>query len=237
MRSICLRRDSGSRYPARLCELARSISALRADFPAHFGMATAVPNCRSARCPPRRNHDRADAAEHRSDGAASVGVVSMGDRCGLAGMLSFICVAARREGARVGAAIRAHPDCTRPCPRLGCLCSRPRRGRWALDCTAGTGYRALDAIRAMLAFAPLGLNPSTPIGLWGYSGGGLTTAWTAEMASGYAPELKLVGAVAGSPAGDPGSMFLYLNGSSSPVWSSSRRPRFGASTRNGSGDS
>jgi hypothetical protein len=75
------------------------------------------------------------------------------------------------------------------------------------------GYRALDGIRAALNFAPLGLNPSTSIGLWGYSGGGLATVWTAEMASEYAPELNIVGAVAGSPAGDPGSMFVHLNGS------------------------
>lgn len=75
------------------------------------------------------------------------------------------------------------------------------------------GYRSLDAIRAALNFAPLGLSSSTPTGLWGYSGGGLATAWTAEMASDYAPELNIVGAVAGSPAGDPGLMFVRLNGS------------------------
>lgn len=75
------------------------------------------------------------------------------------------------------------------------------------------GYRTLDAIRAAQAFSPPGLSSDTPVGLWGYSGGGLATAWTAEMAGGYAPELNIVGAVAGSPAGDPGSMFLHLNGS------------------------
>lgn len=75
------------------------------------------------------------------------------------------------------------------------------------------GYRALDAIRAALGFGPLGLDAATDIGLWGYSGGGLATAWAAEMAAGYAPELNIVGAVAGSPVGDPGAAFLRLNGS------------------------
>ncbi|WP_433657444.1 lipase family protein [Nocardia sp. CA-128927] len=75
------------------------------------------------------------------------------------------------------------------------------------------GYRALDAIRASLAFAPLGLAATTPIALWGYSGGGLATAWAAELASEYAPELDIVGAVAASPVGDPAAAFVRLNGS------------------------
>ncbi|AHH21352.1 putative lipase [Nocardia nova SH22a] len=74
------------------------------------------------------------------------------------------------------------------------------------------GYRALDAIRAALDFVPLGLNPRTPVALWGYSGGGLATTWAAELAESYAPELDIVGAVAGSPVGDPGAAFARLNG-------------------------
>ena len=75
------------------------------------------------------------------------------------------------------------------------------------------GYRALDAARAALAFEPLGLTPTTEVGLWGYSGGGLATAWAAEVAAHYAPDLNIVGAVAGSPVGDPGATFVRLNGS------------------------
>ncbi|MGW4328905.1 lipase family protein [Nocardia sp. NPDC004573] len=74
------------------------------------------------------------------------------------------------------------------------------------------GYRALDAVRAALAFVPLGLEPATPVALWGYSGGGLATAWAAEAAAEYAPELNVVGAVAGSPVGDPAAAFVRLNG-------------------------
>ncbi|AVH22628.1 lipase family protein [Nocardia cyriacigeorgica] len=75
------------------------------------------------------------------------------------------------------------------------------------------GYRTLDGIRAALSFTPLGLSAGTPVGLWGYSGGGLATVWAAEVATGYAPEINLVGAVAGSPVGDPAAAFVRLNAS------------------------
>ncbi len=79
------------------------------------------------------------------------------------------------------------------------------------------GYRVLDGIRAALSSERLGLSagPSAkaPIGLWGYSGGGLASAWAAEMCGEYAPELDIVGAVLGSPVGDLGHTFRRLNGS------------------------
>lgn len=75
------------------------------------------------------------------------------------------------------------------------------------------GYRVLDGIRAALSSERLGLSPSAPIGLWGYSGGGLASAWAAEMCGDYAPELDIVGAVLGSPVGDLGHTFRRLNGS------------------------
>lgn len=73
------------------------------------------------------------------------------------------------------------------------------------------GFCTLDAVRAALAFEPLDLGSSTPVALWGYSGGGLATSWAAEMAPTYAPEIGVVGAVLGSPVGDPGSAFTRLN--------------------------
>ncbi|BBZ52864.1 lipase [Mycobacterium heidelbergense] len=79
------------------------------------------------------------------------------------------------------------------------------------------GYRVLDGIRAALGSERLGLSaeasPQAPIGLWGYSGGGLASAWAAEMCGDYAPELDIVGAVLGSPVGDLGHTFRRLNGS------------------------
>lgn len=73
------------------------------------------------------------------------------------------------------------------------------------------GHRVLDGLRASLAFDELGLPPATPAALFGYSGGGMASAWAAEMAPTYAPELSVVGAVLGSPVGDPGEAFLKLN--------------------------
>ncbi|WP_280440428.1 lipase family protein [Nocardia brasiliensis] len=122
---------------------------------------------------------------------------------------------ALRRGARAAGAI--------PQLELPLIAAALTRG-WAVSVpdhggTAGRfgvarepGYRALDGIRAALAFAPLGLTPSTPVALWGYSGGGLATAWAAELAAAYAPELALVGAVAASPVGDPAKAFVRLNG-------------------------
>jgi alpha-beta hydrolase superfamily lysophospholipase len=75
------------------------------------------------------------------------------------------------------------------------------------------GYHILDGLRAALNFDGLDLSPEAPIGLWGYSGGGLASAWAAEMYADYAPELNIVGAVLGSPVADLGSAYRRLNGS------------------------
>ncbi|TXI12792.1 MAG: hypothetical protein E6Q76_00260 [Rhizobium sp.] len=60
-----------------------------------------------------------------------------------------------------------------------------------------SGQATLDSIRAALAFEPLGLSQNTPVALWGYSGGAYATTWAVALQPGYAPELQLVGAVAG----------------------------------------
>lgn len=74
------------------------------------------------------------------------------------------------------------------------------------------GYRVLDGLRATLNFERFGLARDSKVGLWGYSGGGLASAWAAEVHAGYAPELNVVGAVLGSPVGDLGNTFQRLNG-------------------------
>ncbi|MGP4053390.1 lipase family protein [Mycobacterium sp. 4D054] len=75
------------------------------------------------------------------------------------------------------------------------------------------GYHVLDGVRAAVNHAPLGLSQDAPVGLWGYSGGGLASAWAAEVQDSYAPDLNVVGAVLGSPVGDLGHAFRRLNGS------------------------
>lgn len=74
------------------------------------------------------------------------------------------------------------------------------------------GHRVLDGVRAAVALDDLALPEGLPVGMFGYSGGGMATAWAAEMAPTYAPELPIVGAVLGSPVGDPGEAFIKLNG-------------------------
>lgn len=73
------------------------------------------------------------------------------------------------------------------------------------------GYRILDGLRAAMRCERLELSTSAPVGMWGYSGGGLATAWAAELCERYAPELNIAGAVLGSPVGDPGSVARRLN--------------------------
>jgi alpha-beta hydrolase superfamily lysophospholipase len=85
-----------------------------------------------------------------------------------------------------------------------------RDGMWGAPYEPG--YHVLDGLRAALGTERLNLSASAPLGLWGYSGGGLATAWAAEMSGSYAPELNVVGAVLGSPVGDLGHTFRRLNG-------------------------
>lgn len=73
------------------------------------------------------------------------------------------------------------------------------------------GYRILDGARAALGCERLGLSRSAAIGLWGYSGGGLASAWAAELSADYAPELNIAGAVLGSPVADCGNVARRLN--------------------------
>jgi triacylglycerol lipase len=85
-----------------------------------------------------------------------------------------------------------------------------RLGMWGAPYEPG--YHVLDGLRAALSSKRLGLSVDAQVGLWGYSGGGLATAWAAEMSGSYAPELNVVGAVLGSPVGDLGKTFRRLNG-------------------------
>ena len=99
-------------------------------------------------------------------------------------------------------------------PRAGrCRCPTTRDANGAWGTPYEPGYRILDGLRAALNSEELGLSATAPIGLWGYSGGGLATAWAAEVSGTYAPELNIVGAVLGSPVGDLGHTFRRLNGS------------------------
>lgn len=63
------------------------------------------------------------------------------------------------------------------------------------------GQITLDGVRAAQRVPELGLAAS-PVGMAGYSGGGMATAWAAALAPTYAPELNIVGAAAGGVPAD-----------------------------------
>ena len=86
------------------------------------------------------------------------------------------------------------------------------------------GYHVLDGLRAALSSKRLGLSPEAPIGLWGYSGGGLATAWAAEMSGAYAPELNVVGAVSGRPSATSATRSAGSTARSCPVCPRSSSP-------------
>lgn len=69
------------------------------------------------------------------------------------------------------------------------------------------GHAVLDGIRA--ARTQVG---NVPVGMWGYSGGGQATAWAAELAPSYAPELPLVGAAEGGVPADLTSVITKVDG-------------------------
>lgn len=60
--------------------------------------------------------------------------------------------------------------------------------------------------------APVGLGADTPVGIWGYSGGGLATAWANELEPTYAPELNIVGAAQGGVPPDLAAVARQIDG-------------------------
>lgn len=71
----------------------------------------------------------------------------------------------------------------------------------------------LDGIRAAERFEPLGLaGVETPVGMMGYSGGSVPTAWAAALQPDYAPELNIVGAAAGGTVANPALTFKGFEG-------------------------
>jgi len=75
------------------------------------------------------------------------------------------------------------------------------------------GHAVLDGIRAAETLPGTGLaGRDTPVGLWGYSGGGLATSWAAELQPGYAPELNVAGVASGGTPSDFEAAFRQIDG-------------------------
>ena len=62
------------------------------------------------------------------------------------------------------------------------------------------GPNVLDAMRAARMLSPSELAPGGPAAIMGYSEGGAAAAWAAQLQSAYAPDVPLVGVVAGAAA-------------------------------------
>ena len=73
-------------------------------------------------------------------------------------------------------------------------------------------HAQLDIVRAATKVSSLGLSPSAPVGIIGYSQGGQAAARSAEIESTYAPELNVAGVVAGGVPSDPEQLATTLDG-------------------------
>lgn len=78
------------------------------------------------------------------------------------------------------------------------------------------GQITLDGIRAAQR-AGIGLEDS-PVGLLGYSGGGMATSWAAALAPQYAPELEIAGVASGGVPMDLEGMLDGLGSGSHPAF-------------------
>jgi Secretory lipase len=85
------------------------------------------------------------------------------------------------------------------------------------DFAAGPEYgiNTLNSIRAATSSPATGLSTSTPVGMFGYSGGAIATDWAAQLAPTYAPDVnrQLVGAAEGGILVDPAHNLNYISGS------------------------
>jgi hypothetical protein len=75
-----------------------------------------------------------------------------------------------------------------------------------------SGWSTLDAVRATESWLKA-KRSTTPVGLFGYSGGSIAGEWAAELAPSYAPGLNLVGTAIGGIPVDLAHNLRYVNGS------------------------
>ncbi|SEC56396.1 Secretory lipase [Nocardioides exalbidus] len=74
------------------------------------------------------------------------------------------------------------------------------------------GRATLDVVRAAQRLPGTGLTTNSPVGIMGYSQGGGAAAAAAELASSYAPDLKVRGAVVGAVPADLQKVASTLDG-------------------------
>ncbi len=86
------------------------------------------------------------------------------------------------------------------------------QGLHAFGVNKALGRNMLDVVRAVRQIPGVGLDPGAKVGITGYSEGGGAAASAAELAPTYAPELNVVGAVAGGTLSDPERAVRLLDG-------------------------
>lgn len=77
---------------------------------------------------------------------------------------------------------------------------------------ASQGHAVLDSIRAAMRVPGAGLSESAPVVVMGYSQGGSSAAWAAQLQPSYAPELRLKGVAAGGVPADLQAVGEHLDG-------------------------
>jgi hypothetical protein len=85
-------------------------------------------------------------------------------------------------------------------------------GRHTYEVGGSQGKAVLNMARAAQRLPDAGLG-GAPVALWGYSQGGTSAGWAAELAATYAPELDLRGVFAGGVPADLRAVAESLDGS------------------------
>jgi len=75
------------------------------------------------------------------------------------------------------------------------------------------GYALIDAARAAMHLTDTSLDPHGAVAFWGYGQGGGAAAAAVELASSYAPDLRIVGTWAGAPSADLALIPPFAEGS------------------------
>jgi hypothetical protein len=76
-----------------------------------------------------------------------------------------------------------------------------------------SGFAVLDALRAATRLQPAGLSATAPMLVDGYSQGGGTAGWAAQLHGVYAPELPIRGVAAGGTPANLQAVAANINGS------------------------
>ncbi|TDD29359.1 triacylglycerol lipase [Actinomadura sp. KC06] len=86
-------------------------------------------------------------------------------------------------------------------------------GQHTYEVGGSQGKAVLNMARAAQRLLDAGLGGGGPVALWGYSQGGTSAGWAAQLARSYAPELRLKGVFAGGVPADLRAVAASLDGS------------------------